>query len=80
MRATGIIRKIDELGRVVLPIELRRNLGIDIKDTLSICVDGNAIILTKYIPQCFFCKSSQDVKNVNGKIICIECKVNLKNL
>ncbi|MCG8482598.1 MAG: AbrB/MazE/SpoVT family DNA-binding domain-containing protein, partial [Clostridia bacterium] len=55
MKATGIVRKVDELGRVVLPIELRRNLNIEIKDPLEIYVDGEMIILKKYAPACIFC-------------------------
>lgn len=50
MKSTGIVRKVDELGRVVVPIELRRNLGIAEKDALEIFVDGNQIILQKYVP------------------------------
>ena len=55
MKSTGIVRKVDELGRVVLPIELRRNLNIEEKDSLEIYVDGNSVILKKYEPDCIFC-------------------------
>lgn len=51
------MRRVDELGRVVLPIELRRSLDLDIKDALDIDVNGNEIILRKYVPRCIFCKS-----------------------
>lgn len=54
MKATGIVRKVDELGRIVIPIELRRTMGIDIKDPLEIFVDGEKIILRKYEPTCIF--------------------------
>ena len=54
MKATGIVRKVDELGRVVLPIELRRNLDINEKDALEIYVDEDKIILKKYEPECIF--------------------------
>ena len=54
MKATGIVRKVDELGRIVLPIELRRTLKIEIKDPLEIYVDGESIMLKKYQPACVF--------------------------
>ena len=54
MKSTGIVRKVDELGRVVLPIELRRTLDIEEKDALEIFVDGKKIILKKYLPVCIF--------------------------
>ena len=57
MKATGIVRKVDELGRIVLPIELRRTLNINIKDPLEIYVDGESIMLKKYQPACVFCGS-----------------------
>ena len=57
MKSTGIVRKVDELGRIVIPIELRRTLDIDIKDALEIYVDGDQIILKKYEPACIFCQN-----------------------
>lgn len=80
MKATGIVRKVDELGRIVLPIELRRTLNIEIKDPLEIYVDGESIVLTKYQPACIFCGSSDDVKQVCGKNICSACINELKQL
>ena len=80
MKATGIVRKVDDLGRIVLPIELRRTLSIDIKDPLEIYVDGEYIILKKYAPACIFCGSAVDVINHNGKNICRTCVEELKNL
>lgn len=59
MKATGMVRKVDNLGRVVLPIELRRNLDIDLKDPLEIYVDGDTIILKKYEPACIFCGNAK---------------------
>lgn len=73
MKATGIVRKVDELGRVVLPIELRRARGIEEKDPLEIYVDGEQIILKKYEPACIFCGSVVDVQNFKGKQVCQEC-------
>ena len=65
MKATGIVRKVDELGRIVLPIELRRTLNIDIKDPLEIYVDGESIMLKKYQPACVFCGSSDGIRPVS---------------
>jgi transcriptional pleiotropic regulator of transition state genes len=74
MKATGIVRKIDELGRVVLPIELRRTLDLDVKDPLEIFVDDdNTIILKKYEPACIFCGDARNVINYKGKNICTSC-------
>ncbi len=73
MKATGIVRKVDELGRVVLPVELRRNLNIDIKDPLEIFVDGDSIILKPYRPCCIFCGEGDEVVSYMGKNICKKC-------
>ncbi len=79
MKSTGIVRKVDELGRVVIPIELRRTLGIAVKDALEIYVDGEKIILKKYEPACIFCSSADDAKHYKGKIICGECRNEIKD-
>ena len=73
MKATGIVRKVDELGRVVLPIELRRTLGIEVKDSLEIFVNGSQIVLQKYEPCCIFCGSADNVQKRLGKNICASC-------
>ncbi len=80
MKATGIVRKVDELGRIVLPIELRRTLNIDIKDPLEIYVDGESIMLKKYQPACVFCGSSDDIKQIKGKNVCAACVKELAEL
>ena len=67
MKATGIVRKVDELGRVVLPIELRRNLNINEKDSLEIFVDEETIILKKYEPCDIFTGSMEDLIDYEGK-------------
>jgi len=67
MKATGIVRKVDELGRVVLPIELRRNLNINEKDSLEIFVDDETIILKKYEPSDIFNGSMEDLIDYEGK-------------
>lgn len=73
MKSTGIVRKVDELGRIVLPIELRRTLGIEEKDCIEIFVDGESIILRKYQPACIFCDNAKDIINYKGKNICPDC-------
>ena len=73
MKATGIVRRIDELGRVVLPVELRRVLEIDTKDPLEIFVEGEDIILRKYEPACVFCGSAVQVVKHNGRQVCKGC-------
>jgi len=79
MKSTGIVRKVDELGRIVLPIELRRTLNIEIKDALEIYVDGEQIILKKYEPACVFCGDARNVENFKGKNICENCLNIIKN-
>ncbi|WP_337399959.1 AbrB/MazE/SpoVT family DNA-binding domain-containing protein [Congzhengia sp.] len=73
MKSTRIVRKVDELGRIVLPIELRRTLDIAVKDALEIYVDEGTIILKKYEPSCIFCGNSKDVISFKGKNICPKC-------
>lgn len=73
MKSTGVVRRVDELGRIVIPIELRRNLDIGEKDALEIYVDGTSIILKKYEPACVFCGYANEVHNFKGKNICKEC-------
>ena len=73
MKSTGIVRKVDELGRVVIPIELRRTLDIAEKDALEIYVDGDRIILRKYEPACVFCGNAEAIENFKGKNVCREC-------
>ena len=79
MKSTGIVRKVDELGRIVLPIELRRTLDIAEKDALEIYVDGSTIVLKKYRPSCIFCDSSSDLMVYTDKNICPKCLKELKN-
>ena len=73
MKSTGIIRKVDDLGRIVLPIELRRTLDIVERDELEIFMDGDQIILRKYEPACIFCASDRKLEVYNGKNICRDC-------
>ena len=73
MKSTGIVRKVDELGRIVLPIELRRTLDIAERDALEIYVDGGSIVLKKYEPACIFCGNAKDVTTFKGRNICPAC-------
>ena len=78
MKSTGIVRKVDELGRIVLPIEMRRTLDIAEKDALEIYVDGENIILRKYQPTCVFCDNARGVISFSGKNICPSCLAKIK--
>ena len=78
MKSTGIVRKVDELGRIVLPIELRRTLDLAEKDALEIYVEGSTIILKKYEPACLFCGEVKDVNVYKGKNICPDCREELR--
>lgn len=73
MKATGIVRKVDELGRIVLPVELRRTLDIEVRDSLEIYLDGGRIILQKYENTCIFCGSSRGLSIYRGKNVCRDC-------
>lgn len=79
MKSTGIVRKIDELGRIVLPIEMRRTLGISEKDPIEIYTESDSIVLRKYQSTCIFCDSTQNIVSFEGKSICGECLENLKS-
>lgn len=73
MKATGIVRKVDQLGRIVIPVELKRTLAIEEGTPMEIYTEGNTIILKKYEPECIFCGQAKDVENYKGKNICPEC-------
>jgi len=73
VKATGIVRRVDELGRVVLPVELRRTLHISERDQLEIYVDGASIVLRKYQPACVFCGSARNVVSYRDKNVCRNC-------
>ena len=73
MKSTGIVRRIDELGRIVLPIELRNKMDIKTKDSIEIFVEEDKIILKKYVPACLFCGNADDVILFKGKLVCKQC-------
>lgn len=79
-KATGIVRKVDELGRVVIPIELRRSLGIDEKDALEVFVDTERIILRKYEPGCIFTGSAENLFYFRGKMVSKDCLEELREI
>lgn len=80
MKSTGIIRKVDELGRIVLPIELRRTLDIAERDELEIYLDDDKVVLKKYEPSCIFCGSSCGLVTYHGRNVCMECIENMSNI
>ena len=73
MKATGIVRPMDALGRVVIPIELRNQFGINEKDPIEIYVDGSSIILKKFAPNCIFCGDDKNLNKYKDKLICNKC-------
>lgn len=80
MKDIGIVRKLDTLGRIVVPKELRRMFDIENEDSVEIFVEGDTIVLKKYAPTCFFCKNENIADIFKGKNICRECLDELKKL
>ena len=78
MKSTGVVRKIDELGRIVLPIEIRKTMDIQEKDPIEIYIDEGKIILMKYQPSCTFCNNADNIVYFNGKRICEDCLKKIK--
>lgn len=78
MSDTGIVRRVDDLGRIVIPMELRRTLGINVKDPVSISTEGGRIILEKYRDACIICGSQDDVREFKGRGVCGDCVTALK--
>ncbi len=80
MKSTGITRKVDELGRIVLPIELRRTLDIAVRDELEIYMEADRIVLQKFEPSCVFCGSSRNLMSYRGKNVCMDCVHNMEKV
>lgn len=80
MKSTGIVRKIDNLGRIVLPKELRKVFEIEEGTPMEIFVDGEQVILREYQPTCVFCGEAEDVVKWKGKNICKKCLSEIKNM
>lgn len=78
MKATGMVRKIDELGRIVIPAEIRQAMDIKIRDAMEIYTNGDAIILQKYQQSCVFCASAEDLIYFEEKRICPACLEKIK--
>ena len=78
MKSTGIVRKIDELGRIVLPIELRRTFNLAYKDSVEIYTDDDKIILKKFQRSCIFCGAEEDLIDYKGKSVCAGCASELR--
>ena len=80
IKSTGIVRKMDELGRVVIPMELRNQFKIVEKDPIEIFVDGSSIILRKYEPNCIFCGNTKNLYEFKDKLICNKCTEKIMGL
>jgi len=80
MKATGIIRRVDELGRVVIPIEIRNQFNIVEKDPIEIYVDDSSIVLKKYQPNCIFCGNTENLVEYKNKLVCTQCSTKLNYL
>lgn len=80
MKALGIVRTLDRLGRLVLPAELRKTMGFGVDEPLEIFVDEDCVILKKYTPTCFFCGSAEKTVKYKDKLVCAECVKNLSSL
>ena len=80
MKTTGIVRKIDELGRIVVPKEMRRVLDIKNLDPVEITLEGDSIIITKYSPSCIYCGKDEGIVSFKNKSLCYDCLQELKKL
>lgn len=80
MKSIGIVRTIDALGRIVLPVELRKKFNIGIKDSIEIYTQDDCIILRKYEPSCIFCGNSEDIIEFNEKCVCKDCAEKLTEM
>lgn len=78
MKSTGIVRHVDELGRIVMPIELRRILNLKHKDPMEVYIDQDLIVLRKYAIDCIFCGNKENLINLKGKPVCEKCLNELK--
>ena len=73
MKISGIVRNVDELGRIVVPKEMRKRLDINCGDPVEILIESDRIVLTKYSPSCIFCQSEEELTTFDGKKICKAC-------
>ncbi len=77
MKATGFIKKIDELGRIVIPKDIRRTLGVSNGESLQFFLEGDTVVLKKFGEECEFCGASDNLTELKGKFICDNCKKEL---
>ena len=77
MKSTGIVRKVDDLGRIVLPAELRRLLELDDRAEVEIYTEGDTVVLKKHRPSCVFCGGQDELRTFRGSCICEACRQEL---
>ncbi len=73
MKSTGVVRRLDSLGRIVIPIEIRKTMDMKNDDSLEVYVEENKIILKKYNPACVFCGNADNVTYIKEKLVCKDC-------
>ncbi|MBR5539469.1 MAG: AbrB/MazE/SpoVT family DNA-binding domain-containing protein [Clostridia bacterium] len=74
MKSAGIVRKVDDLGRIVMPIELRRRLDISPGDPVEILLNGTTVVISKYSQACIFCSGKEELTEFSGKLVCKKCR------
>lgn len=79
MKSTGFVKKIDELGRILIPKELRSSMELDTRDALEMFVDGDRLVLQKYQPACIFCNNADEIIFFEGRRVCASCLSKLKS-
>ncbi|HAN21368.1 MAG: AbrB family transcriptional regulator [Clostridiales bacterium GWF2_36_10] len=80
MKSTGIVRRVDEFGRISLPVEMRKTMGLEEKSPVEFFVDGNTIVIKKYSPSCVFCGETETVVEYLGRLVCTNCIKTLSEL
>ncbi|HHV59924.1 MAG TPA: AbrB/MazE/SpoVT family DNA-binding domain-containing protein [Clostridiaceae bacterium] len=80
MRATGVVRRVDQLGRIVLPKKLRKEFEFNEKNDIELLIDGDTIVLRRFLPSCVFCNTRENVSEYKGRNICENCMEELKKL
>ena len=80
MKTKGIIRKVDEVGRIIIPSEIRSVLNIDYRDQVEVFLDNNSMIVKKYVPTCIFCGETKNISVFKDKQVCARCLKELSKL
>jgi transcriptional pleiotropic regulator of transition state genes len=78
-RAGGVVRRVDELGRIVIPVEIRKRLGIRDRDPIEISVQGDSVVLTRPVDRCVFCSSLDDLTTFHDRAVCAGCRMLLRD-